>query len=154
MTIFRNATVVEFDPPRIREGMDVVVEGDSIAAVEAAGASGGVAGASGSAGGTADARVIDLHGKILMPGLVNSHTHYYSALARGIIADLGPMPDFVSILKQLWWRLDQAIDLDILYYSGLTGALDAIRCGATSVIDHNAAANVITGVARDVKTRL
>jgi putative selenium metabolism protein SsnA len=147
MTIFRNATVVEFDPPRIREGMEVAVEGDSIVAVEAGGTRSSTAGTTGTAtaDAAADTRVIDLRGKILMPGLVNSHTHYYSALARGIVAELGPMPDFVSILKQLWWRLDQAIDLDILYYSGLTASLDAIRCGATAVIDHNAAANVIEG---------
>jgi putative selenium metabolism protein SsnA len=155
MTVFRNATVLEFDPPRIREGLNVVVEGGEITEVgphagESVG-SGSRRGGSGSGGGAKASRngssikIIEMKGKLLFPGLVNGHTHYYSALARGVMADLNPMPDFVSILRQLWWRLDQAIDLDILYYSGLTGSLDAIRCGTTAAIDHNASANAIEG---------
>ena len=30
MTLFKNATLVEFDPPRIREGADLLVDGDTI----------------------------------------------------------------------------------------------------------------------------
>ena len=154
MTIFRNATVVEFDPPRVREGLDVVVENGEIREVgpgagdRPEGPGRGGSGGSGGAGAPVDAssiQIIDVTGKLLFPGLVNSHTHYYSALSRGIMAELNPMPDFVSILRQLWWRLDQAIDLDILYYSGLTASLDAIRCGTTAAIDHNASANAIEG---------
>jgi putative selenium metabolism protein SsnA len=154
VTVFRNATVLEFDPPRIREGMNVVVRGGEIAEVgPRAGATAEEAPRGGKGSGTGretqqnarSTRIIDLKGKLLFPGLVNSHTHYYSALARGVMADLNPMPDFVSILRQLWWRLDQAIDLEILYYSGLTASLDAIRCGTTAAIDHNASANAIEG---------
>ncbi len=155
MTVFQNATVLEFDPPQIREGLNVVVEGGEITEVGPnAGVSAGSGARRGGSGpGTGEktpqnassTKIIDMKGKLLFPGLVNGHTHYYSALARGVMADLNPMPDFVSILRQLWWRLDQAIDLDILYYSGLTASLDAIRCGTTAAIDHNASANAIEG---------
>ena len=52
---------------------------------------------------------------------------------------------FISILKNLWWRLDRAIDEEILYYSGMVCALDAIRCGTTSVIDHHASPGCVDG---------
>ncbi|MFW6337854.1 MAG: hypothetical protein ACOC25_02915, partial [Alkalispirochaetaceae bacterium] len=113
MILFQNATLMEIDPPRVREGMDVFVEGDEIRAVgknlrsRLAGAGSPGAGAGGGAG-SRELRIIDAGGKLLFPGLVCSHHHYYSGLARGIIAELGPMPDFVSVLKQLWWRMDRA----------------------------------------------
>ena len=40
------------------------------------------------------------------------------------------MPDFISTLKNLWWRLDRALDEESLYYSGLICSLEAIRSGA------------------------
>ncbi|MFO8064048.1 MAG: putative aminohydrolase SsnA [Spirochaetota bacterium] len=133
MILFRNATLVEFDPPRIRRGEDVLVDGETIKSVGPGLSEAGVE------------RVIDASGKLLFPGLVCSHSHYYSAFARGIMADIGPTPDFVSILKQLWWRVDQALDEDILFYSGLTASLDAIRLGTTAVIDHHASPHMIEG---------
>ncbi|NBF39746.1 MAG: putative aminohydrolase SsnA [Spirochaetes bacterium] len=150
MILFRNATLVEFDPPRVREGQDVAVEGDRIAAVGPDLAGNGGAGAGAPVTG-APGRVIDAGGKLLLPGLVCSHTHLYSAFARGIMAEIGPMPDFVSVLKQLWWRVDQAVDEDILYYSALTAALDAIRTGTTAIIDHHASPNMIEGSLATIK---
>lgn len=135
MIRFRNATIVEFDPPRIREGMDVYVDRDEIVRVGATSASTRV---------ELD-RDIDVTGKLLFPGLVCSHHHYYSGLARGVIADLGPMPDFVSILRELWWRMDRAHDEATLYASSRICSVDAIRSGTTAVIDHNASPNCITG---------
>ncbi|USE35781.1 putative aminohydrolase SsnA [Endozoicomonas sp. SCSIO W0465] len=61
------------------------------------------------------------------------------------MADIKPSPDFVSTLKNLWWRLDRAIDEEILYYSGLICSLDAIRAGCTAVIDHHASPSYIKG---------
>ena len=139
MTLFKNATLVEFDPPRIREGADLLVDGDTIKQV---GKNLSVRGAD---------KVIDLGGKLLFPGIVCSHNHFYSGLARGIMAEIGPTPDFVSVLKQLWWRLDRGIDRDILRSSGLICSLDAIRCGTTSVIDHHASPNFIEGSLNTLK---
>ncbi len=144
MILFRNATLVELDPPRVREGQDLAVEGDRIAAVGADLAGNGASGTGAAAAGSPE-RVIDAGGKLLLPGLVCSHTHLYSAFARGIMADIGPMPDFVSILKQLWWRVDQAVDEEILYYSALTASFDAIRAGTTALIDHHASPAMIGG---------
>jgi len=90
-------------------------------------------------------KVIDANGRYVIPGNVCSHNHFYSALARGIIADIKPSYDFVGILQNLWWRLDRALDESSLYYSGLIGALEAVKAGTTSVIDHNASPSFIKG---------
>ncbi|WP_142793448.1 amidohydrolase family protein, partial [Klebsiella pneumoniae] len=52
---------------------------------------------------------------------------------------------FISTLKNLWWRLDRALDEESLYYSGLICSLEAIKSGCTSVIDHHASPNYIAG---------
>ncbi|MGA7161788.1 MAG: putative aminohydrolase SsnA, partial [Bacteroidota bacterium] len=90
--------------------------------------------------------------KYLSPGIVCSHNHFYSALARGIQADIKPSQDFIGILKNLWWKLDRALDEEILYYSGLVGAMEAIKAGTTSVIDHNASPSFIKGSLTTLKT--
>jgi putative selenium metabolism protein SsnA len=148
VTLFRNATLVEFDPPRVRAGMDVLVDGDVIKEVGVRLDAGGTSGGGTAPGATAPGgtvTTVDATGKILFPGLVCSHHHMYSGLSRGIMANIGPTPDFVSILRNLWWRLDRAIDRPSLYSSGLICSIDALRAGTTSVIDHHASPQFITG---------
>jgi len=84
------------------------------------------------------AEVLDATGKLVMPGLVNAHTHLYSALARGLVADIAPSSNFTEILEHLWWRLDRALTLDDVRLSAAAGALDLVRNGTTSIIDHHA----------------
>lgn len=133
MILIKGATVVEFDPPRVREGMDVLVDGAEIHAVAP------------NLRSVKAEREIEASGKILFPGMVCSHHHYYSGLARGVIAELGPMPDFVSVLRELWWRMDRAHDVETLAASSLICSLDAIRSGTTAVVDHHASPSCITG---------
>jgi len=114
--------------------MDVLIEGNRIASVNES-----------AARKYDDCELIDGRGKIVFPGIVCSHHHIYSALSRGILAPIGPTNDFVSILKNLWWRLDRAIDRDALRFSTLVASLDAIRCGATAIIDHHASPSFIEG---------
>ncbi len=80
-----------------------------------------------------------------MPGIVCAHNHFYSGLSRGIMANIAPCPDFISTLKNLWWRLDRALDEESLYYSGLICSLEAIKSGCSAVIDHHASPNFIKG---------
>jgi putative selenium metabolism protein SsnA len=136
MMLLRNATLVRLHPAQVLEGTDVAIDGWTIAAV------GGEAGA---AAKSRPERTIDLAGRILMPGLVCGHTHFYSALSRGVLARIAPSSDFVSALQNLWWRLDRAIDREILEASGMAAALDAIRSGCTSVVDHHASPSFIAG---------
>ncbi len=78
-------------------------------------------------------------------GLVCGHHHLYSALARGMPAPPAQPVDFRSILEQVWWRLDTALDLEMLRWSAMLGALEALQCGTTAIIDHHESPNAIEG---------
>lgn len=134
MIILKNAIVIQFFPSQVISGVDVVIENEFIKEV-----------GKNIAGKYKAEKIIDATNKIVAPGIVCAHNHFYSALARGILADIKPSTDFISILKNLWWRLDRALDEESLYYSGLIGALEAIKSGTTSVIDHHASPSLIKG---------
>lgn len=53
--------------------------------------------------------------------------------------------DFLSILEQIWWRLDQALDLDMLRWSAMLGAVEALMSGTTAIIDHHESPSAIEG---------
>ena len=131
--LLKNCTAVELYPAKVAEQIDIRIEGTRI--TEAGKVLAPEPGE----------ESVDLSGKIVMPGLVCGHNHFYSGLARGIIADIDPAPDFVSNLTNLWWKLDRALDKESLYYSGLICCADALRSGCTAVIDHHASPSFIEG---------
>ena len=92
-----------------------------------------------------DAHAVDLQGRLLMPALINCHTHLYSTLARGMRLPGPPPADFPAILKKLWWRLDCALNQQDVYYSALTGLIESARCGVGTVIDHHASPHACAG---------
>lgn len=79
------------------------------------------------------------------PGLVCAHHHLYSALARGMPAPPVTPTNFGEILEQVWWRLDAALDLDMLRASARLGAMEALLCGTTGIVDHHESPNAIDG---------
>ncbi len=88
---------------------------------------------------------LDAGRRIVMPGLICAHTHFYGLFARGMSLRGEPPADFAQILERLWWRLDKALDLDDIRYSALVCLIDAIRHGTTTLIDHHASPHAITG---------
>ena len=60
------------------------------------------------------------------PGLVCAHHHLYSTLARGMPPPPKVPSSFGEILEQIWWRLDAALDLDMLRASARLGAVEAL----------------------------
>ena len=78
-------------------------------------------------------------------GLVCAHHHLYSSLARGMPAPIKTPESFLEILKSIWWRLDQALDLDMIEWSAKLGALEALQSGTTCIIDHHESPNAIEG---------
>jgi putative selenium metabolism protein SsnA len=83
-----------------------------------------------------DASLVDAKGRIVMPGLVNSHMHLYSTFACGLGGE--PARNFPEILKKMWWKLDRALSSDDVYYSALIPYYRAIISGTTTIIDHHA----------------
>jgi putative selenium metabolism protein SsnA len=139
MTIFEGVKVVSFEPPAVSEPMDVVVAGPGN------GTCTGAIVETGKGLAAKYPRARRASGSYLSPGLVCSHTHLYSALARGLMTPIAPSKDFAQQLRNLWWRLDRAIDLPILEASALAGCAEAAACGVTSVIDHHAGPEAIDG---------
>ncbi len=91
-----------------------------------------------------DAEVVDAQGGMILPGLVNLHHHFYSALARGL--DPGVQTTtFHEVLDRLWWRLDRALDPDTVSLSAALSAADCVRWGCTTVFDHHASPSCIGG---------
>ncbi len=79
------------------------------------------------------------------PGLVCAHHHLYSALARGMPAPPREPTSFIEILRQIWWRLDRALDPETIEWSAKLGALEALQAGCTSIIDHHESPSAIEG---------
>lgn len=78
-------------------------------------------------------------------GLVCGHHHLYSSLARGMPAPDRPPTTFHDILKKVWWRLDAALDTEIIYWSAALGAAEALLSGTTAIIDHHESPHSIDG---------
>ncbi len=79
------------------------------------------------------------------PGLVCAHHHLYSALARGMPPPPATPDSFLGILENVWWRLDRALDLEMIEWSAKLGALEALEAGCTAIIDHHESPNAIEG---------
>jgi cytosine/adenosine deaminase-related metal-dependent hydrolase len=75
--------------------------------------------------------VIDASGSIVMPGLVNAHTHSPSNLLKGSFSRL-PLEIWRQYIRAGWREYsDEAI-----YVSAQLGVVEMIRTGTTSVMDH------------------
>ena len=79
------------------------------------------------------------------PGMVCAHHHLYSSLARGMPAPKGKTDSFISVLENIWWRIDAALDLDMIYWSAALGAAEALASGTTCIIDHHESPHAIEG---------
>lgn len=136
--LITNGTVITLgEDNRVIENGAVYIKGDKIADIGTTNAL---------AKKYPDAEKLDAHGKLVMPGSIVSHTHFYGAFARGMALPPGPPPkNFPEILQQLWWKIDRALTLDDCKLSALVCLVDAIRHGATTLIDHHASPNAIDG---------
>jgi putative selenium metabolism protein SsnA len=92
-----------------------------------------------------EAEFVDARGGLIVPGFVNLHHHFYSALARGLDPGLRPC-NFGELLENLWWRLDRSLDEDAVRISARLTLADCIRTGCTTVFDHHASPRCISGI--------
>lgn len=99
---------------------------------------------------TGEGEYIDAAGRIIIPGLLNPHHHLYSRFAVGI-TPLGPTDRLSNILKNLWWPLDRKLDEETIYYSALSGVMDSVKYGITTIFDHHASSNYVRGSLNIIK---
>lgn len=86
----------------------------------------------------------NIRGGLITPGLVNLHHHFYSSMARGWNPGTAPK-DFGEILEKIWWRLDETLRLDDIYYSAICGICESILAGVTTIVDHHSSQRTIRG---------
>lgn len=91
-----------------------------------------------------NSKVIDAGGRVVTIPLVNFHDHIYSRLAKGLPLK-GEMNSFQNILKNLWWKLDLDLDLEMVKASAEMAVLESIRNGVTYIFDHHASPNNTNG---------
>jgi putative selenium metabolism protein SsnA len=87
---------------------------------------------------------VDARGKVVMPGFINAHTHFYSSLVRGL-TKAEPAAGFREVLEKLWWRLDRALEPEDCQLSALVALIEAVRHGTTTLIDHHASPHAVRG---------
>ena len=85
-----------------------------------------------------DSEVVDCAGKIVLPGFICAHHHFYSTMARGMAIPGEPASNFVEILERLWWKVDRALTEEDITLSAQIPLIECIRHGTTTVIDHHA----------------
>ncbi len=92
-----------------------------------------------------EAERLDAGGRLVMPGIICAHTHFYGAFARGMALPGEPASNFPEILERLWWRLDKALWPEDVLSSALVCLVDAVRHGTTTLVDHHASQKKIEG---------
>jgi len=90
-------------------------------------------------------KVIDAKNKFVTKSFVCAHHHAYSLLARGMPVAAKAPENFGQILKQIWWKLDRQLDLEMVKASALGTALYCAKHGITYVIDHHSSPLVPEG---------
>jgi 5-methylthioadenosine/S-adenosylhomocysteine deaminase len=77
------------------------------------------------------ARRIDGRGKVVMPGLVNAHTHLFQTFLRGVYEHL----PFAEWLRRIY-HCGRALGPEDSRLSAMLGCLESLKGGVTTVLDH------------------
>ena len=78
-----------------------------------------------------DCTQIDASGKVVMPGLINTHTHVAMALLRGISDDV-PLMEW---LEQHIWPIEGKMSYQEVYDGARLGILEMLMGGTTTFVD-------------------
>ena len=91
-----------------------------------------------------DAEVINLAGKYVLPGFVNTHVHTSQQISRGVGDDV----DFITWLHKRMWPFESNMCEEDSYVSTLMCCLEQIRAGVTSFAEPGG--QFVSGMARAV----
>ena len=77
------------------------------------------------------ARTLDASDKLILPGLINAHTHASATLFRGYAADVSGQGFFDRM-----WRIEALLSDEDVYVGALAGCLEMIKNGVTGFANH------------------
>ena len=83
-------------------------------------------------GNTEPVKVIDAEGKLVMPGLINAHTHAYMSLFRNY-ADDRDFWDWLSAVQ----KVEESMTEEDCYWGTMLNAAEMIQTGTTCFVDMN-----------------
>lgn len=129
--IISGCTIVTMDPTRrVIEKGEIVVRNGMIVRVGEAGGNGSVPAGSTTAQAV---RRFDASGKVVFPGLINTHTHIFQTLIRGLGQDEAVWDWFANSIDPV---VDNISEEDV-YIASALGSVEAIKCGTTTILDYN-----------------
>lgn len=74
---------------------------------------------------------INAAGMLAMPGLINAHLHMALNITKGFVEDI----DFKDILFEILYPAEASLSEEEVYHSCMIGGLEALKQGATTLID-------------------
>ena len=77
------------------------------------------------------AAIIDLTDQVIMPGLINLHTHLPMTLLRGVAENV----DLQGFLELVWAEEARIMDAEGTYLGARLGALESLLAGTTTALD-------------------
>jgi 5-methylthioadenosine/S-adenosylhomocysteine deaminase len=138
--LITNGIVLTMDADgRMIDNGAVAVTGDTITAVDSVARMGPLVAR----------EIIDAAGGIIMPGLVNTHTHAAMTLFRGLADDLPLM----TWLDEHIFPAEALLDTDKVYAGSLLGCTEMILSGTTCFCDMYLFENSVARAARDAGLR-
>lgn len=76
--------------------------------------------------------LVDASGCLLLPGFVNTHTHLFQTLLRGVYEER-PLATYLDYI----YRSGLELTREDSRVSAMLGSLEAVRAGTTTVVDHH-----------------
>ena len=122
MILLKNCLAVFRPDGSAAGGIDILIEGNRITRIGC--------GTSAPAG----AKVLDASRHVVLPGLVNTHHHFYQTLTRALPAvQDAKLFDWLVYLYEIW----KGVDEDAVYWSSRLAMAELLKTGCTLTTDHH-----------------
>lgn len=128
-TLLRGGTIVAFNEESnslqvIRDG-SLLIEDDTISGIFESGQEPG--------GDDGEREVVDVTGKIITPGFVDTHRHGWQTSLKTLIAN-SPLWDYLNRFSE--FAAAGLLTADDVYISQLAGLYESLNTGVTTIVDH------------------
>jgi len=123
MLLLKNCFHIEtFDNNKTYSGVDILIENNKIKKIGK------------NISEFSDHQIIDCSHCVVIPGLVNTHHHFYQTLTRNLPAvQNAKLFDWLIYLYEIWKNIDE----EAVYYSSLIAMGELLKTGCTLTTDHH-----------------